>query len=613
MNPPTPAIVAQSAVRRLPRAALWLFCLVYVLPGFLGRDPWRNADMQGFGVMAEIARGASTWWQPTLLGQAPEFDALIPYWLGAAAIRLFSDALGWLSPEMAVRLPFMALLGLTLASTWYAVYHLARSPRAQPVAFAFGGEADPRDYACALADAGLLGLIACLGLAQFSHETTPSLAQLAFAALTFYGLAAEARAADGQALLRRLRGPLALALGLAGLALSGAPMLALLLALGGALAWQLDARGSRSGGGTLRRSFDAPDDANDTGGPEAARRKAALVLAAALGVAVLATALGLWQWRLGAELGLGSAARLLLWFTWPVGPLALWAAWRWRRQLSSRHLMLPLWCAGLPLVSALSTATPDRSLLLALPALAALAAFTLPTLRRSVSALIDWFTLLFFSGGALIIWAVWLSLETGVPRAPAANVARLAPGFSHAFSWPGFLAALAATAVWFWLVHWRVGRHRAALWKSLVLPAGGAALCWLLLMTLWLPALDYARSYRPMVAAVQRAITGPGCVEAVNLSTGHIAALRHHAALDLVRVGSATDAPGPDETSASAAAPEAIAQSPAAGPRCPWRVQARAINASLTEGARPVWRLVATVRRPADAKDQLLVYRRERQ
>ncbi|MFZ9180222.1 MAG: hypothetical protein ACO21V_13530, partial [Limnohabitans sp.] len=47
----------------------------------------------------------------------------------------------------------------------------------------------------------------------------------------------------------------------------------------------------------------------------------------------------------------------------------------------------------------------------------------------------------------------------------------------------------------FWLVHWRAGRHRAALWKSLVLPAGGAALCWLLLMTLWLPALDYARSY----------------------------------------------------------------------------------------------------------------------
>ena len=57
----------------------------------------------------------------------------------------------------------------------------------------------------------------------------------------------------------------------------------------------------------------------------------------------------------------------------------------------------------------------DRALLLSLPALATLAAFALPTFERSVSALIDWFTLLFFSGCALIIWVVWISLMTGVP------------------------------------------------------------------------------------------------------------------------------------------------------------------------------------------------------
>ena len=36
---------------------------------------------------------------------------------------------------------------------------------------------------------GLLALIACLGLMQLSHETTPALAQLGFTALAFYGLA----------------------------------------------------------------------------------------------------------------------------------------------------------------------------------------------------------------------------------------------------------------------------------------------------------------------------------------------------------------------------------------------------------------------------------------
>ena len=97
MNQPTPAIVAQSAVRRLPRAALLLFCLAYVLPGFVGREPWKNADMTAFGYMAELASGASAWLNPTLLGRPPEFDALLPYWLGAWAIMA---APAWLSADL---------------------------------------------------------------------------------------------------------------------------------------------------------------------------------------------------------------------------------------------------------------------------------------------------------------------------------------------------------------------------------------------------------------------------------------------------------------------------------------------------------------------------------
>ena len=57
MNQPTPAIVAQSAVRRLPRLALLLFCAAYVLPGFLGRDPWKNADVTAFGYMQAMEIG----------------------------------------------------------------------------------------------------------------------------------------------------------------------------------------------------------------------------------------------------------------------------------------------------------------------------------------------------------------------------------------------------------------------------------------------------------------------------------------------------------------------------------------------------------------------------
>lgn len=72
----------------------------------------------------------------------------------------------------------------------------------------------------------------------------------------------------------------------------------------------------------------------------------------------------------------------------------------------------------------LNVPQPDRTLLLALPALATLAAFALPTLKRQVLALIDWFALLFFSTSALTIWVIWIAMQTGFPPQPAANVAR---------------------------------------------------------------------------------------------------------------------------------------------------------------------------------------------
>ncbi|RYY94136.1 MAG: hypothetical protein EOO24_25375 [Comamonadaceae bacterium] len=530
------------------------------MPGFLGREPWKNADITALGYMLELAQGHAGWLQPLLLTHPPEFDALLPYWMGAWAMQL---APSWVAPDFAARLPFIGLLVLTLLATWYGVYYLARTPRAQPVPFAFGGEALPTDYARAVADGGLLALIACLGLAQLSHETTPSLAQLGFAALAFFGIAA---------LPYRIVAPaLSLAVGLVGLALSGAPAMGVLFAFGGA--WI--------------HFRDLPQDAaTDRRGT----RGALLVVAIALAAAAVAAALGTWHWRLEPVAGPGrdwkSIGRLIVWFTWPAWPLAAWTVWRWRRQLRQRHVALPLWFAAVSLATTVLAPNPDRALLLGLPALAALAAFALPTLRRSVSALIDWFTLLFFSGCALVIWVIWISLQTGVPAKPAANVAKLAPGFEPSFSLLPFVVAVAATVAWVWLVRWRTSRNRDAIWKSLVLPAGGAALGWLLVMTLWLPVLDYARSYAPVVRGLTQRIDTPGCVEVVGLTRAQIAALRFHGGMDLRQ----------------ATLPHA----------CDWLVATQDLQASMGIVLdRQQWSLVASVRRPTDARDNLLLFRKK--
>ena len=575
MNKPSPAIVAQSAVRRLPRLALLLFCLAYVLPGFFGRAPWKFEDIATFGVMRELASPAGNWLAPQLLGQANGSDALMPYWLGALAIK----CLPFLDPASAVRFPYALLLALTLLATWYAVYYLARSPQAQPVAFAFGGEASPTDYARAIADAGLLALIACLGLAQLSHETTPALAQLGFTALMFYAMAASPyRRAT------KIFGPsLGLLIGMTGLALSGAPTLALLLGLGGALVeWTHMRWGSASASDHL-----------DADSKRQSLQWVLLIVSITAAVCLLSLALDLWRWRIELPGASGQASltawrklgRLLLWFTWPAWPLALWTLWRWRRHLASRHVALPMWFAGMSIAATLTTAAADRSLLLSLPPLAALAAFALPTFNRSVASLIDWFTLVFFTGCSLIIWVVWIAMQTGIPRQPAANVAKLAPGFEPSFSWIAFLVAALATLAWAWLVKWRAGRHRTAIWKSLVLPAGGATLCWLLLMTLWLPLLDYARSYAPMSRQIAKLVDKTACVEIHGLASAQAAALQYHGQLELRQAKSQAT--------------------------CPYMIVNADAQASLSSTVQmPDWAFLATVRKPTDKNETVLLFKR---
>ena len=493
MNLPSPALVTQSGARRLPRVALLLLCAAYVLPGLFGRDPWRNADLVAFAQMAGLAEGRTSWLAPTL-GALPVPDlALLPHWLGAVFIIGLSPLI---DPAMAARVPFALLLVVTLVLTWHATFHLACTANAQPLPFAFGGEAEPEDYARAIADGALLALIGTLGLLQLGHETTPELAQLSGVCLFLYALAA--------APFRVWQPRLAIIGALVVLAGSGAPSVAVALGLGGAL--------------VCARSAYAE-----------ARALVAWVVVATLAAALVATALASWRWR-GVALDLPallSIFRQWVWFLWPAWPFVVWTLWRWRDHLAHRHIAVPLTLVLVGLTANLLMAGSDRALMLAVPAMAILAAFALPTFKRSTSAAIDWFSMFFFTLCASTIWVVYIALHSGAPVKIAANMARLLPGFVSEFSpWALTLAALGSGA-WVWLVRWRTGRHRDALWKSLVLPAGGVALCWLLAMTLWLPPIDYARSSRPWFERLSAHVPPGACVLAPGASTVTLAALEH--------------------------------------------------------------------------------------
>lgn len=531
MNIPSPALVTQSAVRRLPRWALVLFSVLYVLPGFIGRESWKVHDGAGFGVMLSLAKGDSNWLTPTVFGQLPDTLALLPYWLGALSIQF----LGIFDAEFAARIPFAMVLGLTMASVWYSVYQLAHLPMAQPVVFAFGGQAKRSDYARAMADAGLLMLLACLGLARMGHETTADLASLGFMALMLWSASAWIAPKHP----KRWRAVIAWPIAVMGLALSGQSLLACVMAASVGLCLMVHSKLA------LPRSVEPDFGAYNaaTSAPVSGTWLTLAPMLVALSVAVVAIAVHVqlpdygnayqYAWLAEPSLGWFRWLKLLSWFVWPAGPLALWALWRWRAHWRSAHVWLPLWFSIVTVTAAMASSSPERSILLTLPSLAVLASFALPTLKRRANALIDWFALLFFTGAAIIVWVVWLAMHTGFPAQPAANVMRLAPGFEPQFSAIPTVIALLTTGIWFQLIRWRTRSVVPALWKGLVLSAGGTTMCWLLLMTLWMPLLDHGLSFGNVSRTIGRVLDTNSCVRTLGLSQDQLSSLRYHGGLQV--------------------------------------------------------------------------------
>ncbi|KAF1017776.1 MAG: glycosyltransferase family 39 protein [Burkholderia sp.] len=476
-----------AATRALPRWLLLTLCLVYAGFGLFARDPWKNEDAAGFGVMWTMAGGSlHDWLLPNLVGKFITSDGPLGYWLGALGVETFGP---WFSASNASRIATGILFCVACAFVWYTAYLLGRRPEVQPFKYVFGGEPEPRDYGRTLADGALLVLLACFGLAERSHETTPQLAQFAWIAMLVYGL------------VRLIDKPLhgaawwGIAVGL--LLLSGNPVLAAALIVSTAVLMLAT--------------------------PEVRHRQLLLV-----GVPVAVLLLALWplaaltlypadahwffnQWLHCSLIRFSGppttvlryAAKNLPLFTWPAWPLAIWAWVSWRGWRYRPHIAVPF-AVAVPLVALviLQSQETNRVYMLLLPPLAVLATFALPTLKRGVINAIDWFAVLSFTILGSFVWLVWLASITGFPHALSRNLARLVPGYESHFNILAFACALISTLCWFALVRWRISHQPKVLSRSVVLSGAGTTLMWVLLMTLWLPFVNYSRTYRDVAVQI---------------------------------------------------------------------------------------------------------------
>ncbi len=471
-----PVRLSATATIALPRWGLVALCLLYILPGIVRRDPWKVDDAAGFGVMWTMAHGTlSDWLLPNIVGLSTPGEAPLAYWIGALLIRAF----GWLTGDaLAARLSILVFFAIGALAVWRTAFVLGRRAEAQPLKLAFGGQPAALDYGRTLADGALLIYVASLGLLLRSHETAATALQVSLVAAVMYAAASlfdrpTLRAAIG----------LGLATGLLFLTASWITPLLLIASfvLIASLRYRL-----------------------------ALRYLLIITLPLALCVPVawllarqLMTGTTLTDWlTIGLrDLGAPSAAnsrellKTMVWYLWPAWPIAAWAIYAWRAQLTL-HILLPASAAlGLALITLFAPSMRDHGLLSLLPPLAILATFGLPTLKRGAINAIDWFSVMTLSAIAGFIWLGWLAKQTGWPAQLAKNAFRAAPGFQPEFSSIALLVALATSIGWLFLLYWRLGRRPPVLWRAVVLSTGGSVLCWVLLMTLWLPWLNYRQSY----------------------------------------------------------------------------------------------------------------------
>lgn len=514
-TPSTPARLTTPGAAKLSRTLLLLVGLIYIFSGLLFRDPWKTDDVVGLASMltALNREGGIALLLPQIGSLAYAENGPLVTWVGVLSISLFSPLFALFTSDinatiLASRLPNLLWFGMLTYCIWYGTFKLARLPEAQPLSLPFGGEPSPTNYGRMLADAALLFIIATVGIIWRMHESSEVPAIIAFQALAFYALTRLPAKPVSSSIL------LGIALGCALLTRGWVGAFPIMLGTLAVLSVKSVFRDE------IKWFFMA---------------------------AVIAAALFLFWWLPAKRFSLfwtqtwvlwnsssytwpnltnmAKTLRDLLWFVWPTWPLALIALWNWRQWVRAPHILVPTALLSATLLSLVVHQSPfePEYALMAVPC-AVLAAFALPTLRRSVINTLDWFAVMCFSLTATTVWLGWIAQQTGWPPKIARNIARQTTGYEVFVSIPALSIALLGTLSWVLLVIWRTRRHPPGLWRGTVLSAGGLLTTWLLLVTLWMPALDYARSYRgvsnELAAALKEHRVNHECVRGVGIGIG---------------------------------------------------------------------------------------------
>lgn len=191
----------------------------------------------------------------------------------------------------------------------------------------------------------------------------------------------------------------------------------------------------------------------------------------------------------------------LLWFAFPAWPLAIWTLLRGSLGKEPWAVLALAWLAEMGLLLAVEPDTYQDNLFWIMPPIALLAAAKLDNLRRGAAAFFNWFGIMTFGLAAIFLWLGFFAMNYGWPAKLAERASYFSPFYQPDIDPVPMLVAVSFTPIWLWAITRKNIRGRQAVTNW----AAGMTLVWALLMTLFLPWLDQAKSYRPVVEQMEAA------------------------------------------------------------------------------------------------------------
>jgi 4-amino-4-deoxy-L-arabinose transferase-like glycosyltransferase len=224
--------------------------------------------------------------------------------------------------------------------------------------------------------------------------------------------------------------------------------------------------------------------------------------------------------------------RTLIWYGWPALPLSLLGLWRYRAALLNTRkfqLILVFFITTLLLLGFGTSGKDIYSLPLLLP-LIALGAGSVEILKRSLAAALNWFGVTLFATFGSLIWLGWVGMITGYPEKIQERMRFLSGAYTIDFNMFTFALAIFITLVWLMI------SIRAKLTKRSTVTnwAIGMTFIWSLLMTLWLPMIDNAKSYGAVFARIENQLPSTySCINSLNVGRSQAKLLHYYTGITL--------------------------------------------------------------------------------